>query len=252
MELGEDVGAQNSVEGEAIIFLQEEIEAHREFIERERQFLVWFLSVIGTLATGLIAFFGIQQHRDVERIIKGNYRKIIDRQIGDYVNHNIADEDQREYLKKLIEREKEISEAAILAIVQNDEPGAGLNIAYQQLEDNGQAGLKKISAEEFVKSDEYKKHKYKQCKIWIYEAGRGEPEEKADSPIRAKIREDCKKISDYCEAIGGFCIICVQHGVLKPDFLSDRSYTVCANSPVTTLERVYGYLNSWYLRSPPR
>jgi len=104
----------------SIEFLQSEIRAHQEFIERERTFLLWMLGVILSGAVFILGFLGYKRKQDIEDIIDKEYRKEIQKQFEESLYEIIGKDDNIQYLQSAIEKEKKARNKNICFFIQSD------------------------------------------------------------------------------------------------------------------------------------
>ncbi|MDR2713232.1 MAG: hypothetical protein LBB91_09005, partial [Clostridiales bacterium] len=91
-------------------FLTNEIKQYRDFVQKENQFLLWLVALIGSLGVGLLGFLGFKSRKDIEGFLATGYSDEFARQLGVKLN----DDTDLTYLKKSIAREKQAKEARIL------------------------------------------------------------------------------------------------------------------------------------------
>jgi hypothetical protein len=222
--------ASNSSEKETIAFLKEEASKHREFIESERQYLIWQLGLIITGALGILAFLGIKQRKDVEEIIEQNYRKEIDSQLEQFIGGKKA----YQYLRESIDRETRIKETEILVITQS-ELERGLKFAHERLRCNGHKTVDVEKVTSILNTAGYPTNASERYRIWIYEPAFEELEQ--DSPVY-------RKIAEHCNNNGIYCVFYWPHQKQLDYKIVYTPYTIPANAELTILERIYGLLNN--------
>lgn len=116
---------------EMIDYLESEMSKHREFIENERQFLIWLMAVIGTVSLIILGFAGFSNRKEIEdtvnRTVDGFSKEAFERKL-----ENLLEEDPTfkhsyakvDYLKAAVEKQKRIRETNIVIFYQEDQnPG---------------------------------------------------------------------------------------------------------------------------------
>jgi hypothetical protein len=217
-------------EAEAFAFLQEETTRHREFIENERDFLIWLVAAVASIMMAVLGFIGIKQHRDVERLMENRVKQIIKDEITDY----IGDDDRVGYLQANINQEERVKTAPIL-FIERRPPCEAMKAVYDQLSRNGHIKLVRRNIARFKR--DYKRGQYDNYEVWIYEVAKTQKEEEAEGGFY-------KDVSDYCNAKEIFCILYSQQHLDDADKVQ-TSHTVAGNTATTVLERLYNHLNYW-------
>lgn len=93
-------------------FLENEMVRHQDFIETQRQHLIWLVSLIGTIGILLIGFFGFRTRAEIQKTIANQEMNISTAGI----NHYIGGNENRQYLETAIQRERKAQNAKILFI----------------------------------------------------------------------------------------------------------------------------------------
>lgn len=113
---------------ELINYLESEMSKHREFIEDERQFLIWLMAVIGAVSLVILGFVGLSNRKEIEdtvnRTIDGFSKEAFERKLEELLEedlnlkHSYAKVD---YLKDAVDRQKRIRETNIVIFYQEDQ-----------------------------------------------------------------------------------------------------------------------------------
>ena len=97
-----------------LTFLQAQTTEHQTFIERERQFLIWMLTVIIAGAGVLLSFFGLKRKKNIEELCEAVYKSNIDRIVSETaassfeteLSKKLGGEKRVQYLQYAVEKEK--------------------------------------------------------------------------------------------------------------------------------------------------
>ena len=103
-------------------FLENEMVRHQDFIETQRQHLMWLVSLIGTIGIFLIGFFGFRTRAEIQNTIANQEMNISTAGI----NHYIGGNENRQYLETAIQKERNAQKAHIL-FIQTEYRGLKLN-----------------------------------------------------------------------------------------------------------------------------
>ena len=93
-------------------FLENEMVRHQDFIETQRQHLLWLVSLIGTVSIFLLGFYGFRTRTEIQDTIVKQELDISESGI----NHYIGGNQNRQYLETAIQRERKAQNAKILFI----------------------------------------------------------------------------------------------------------------------------------------
>ncbi|WP_195267478.1 hypothetical protein [Eubacterium sp. 1001713B170207_170306_E7] len=96
-------------------FIENEMVRHQDFIETQRQHLVWLISLIGAIGIFLLGFFGFRTRAEIQDTIAKQELDISESGI----NHYIGGNQNRQYLEKAIERERKAQKAQTLFLQTN-------------------------------------------------------------------------------------------------------------------------------------
>ncbi|MEG0692915.1 MAG: hypothetical protein RR444_07520, partial [Oscillospiraceae bacterium] len=85
-------------------FMENEMVRHQNFIETQRQQLIWLVSLIGGVGVFLLGFFGFRTRAEIQDTIANQDLNISESGI----NHYIGGNENRKYLEKAIQRERKV------------------------------------------------------------------------------------------------------------------------------------------------
>ncbi|WP_392889811.1 hypothetical protein [Eubacterium limosum] len=109
----ESSGDENkTLEQTQLNFIENEMVRHQDFIETQRQHLMWLVSLIGAIGIFLIGFFGFRTRAEIQNTIAKQELDISESGI----NHYIGGNENRQYLETAIQRERKAQNAKILFI----------------------------------------------------------------------------------------------------------------------------------------
>lgn len=100
-----------------IDFLETETAKYRAFVEKQQEFMVWLVGLIGTIFTGLTVWFGIRSRHEIAATVKEEYSSRINQAVSEFV----GGQEKVKYLEKSIEREEQAGEKRILFLLQKQE-----------------------------------------------------------------------------------------------------------------------------------
>ena len=95
-------------------FLKEQIKNHQEFIERERQFLLWMLIAIINIAVFVLAFFNFKTANDIKESIEKQFETKYGDMVVEYIAEAVDDDESLTYLKQAVKAEKNARNKRIL------------------------------------------------------------------------------------------------------------------------------------------
>lgn len=215
-----------------IDFLENETAKYRDFVEKQQEYLVWLLGLIGSGAVAVLAFLGIKSRKDVTRIFQEKYVELVQNEISDF----IGGERKEQYLLECIEKENRAKNKKILFVLQKDED-RDLEKIYELLKEQGyQVAEKKV---ESPVSENQIHRIVTDCKVLIYQMA--EKEYEKNGP--AEEERSYVQISEKCNEKGIYGIIfCKDHKGINRDVWSPSFYMNSANFGSTVLERLYTVL----------
>lgn len=120
---GNSVGVQSD---ENLEFLKEQMKNHQDFVERERETLIWMLGVIVSIVGGTLAFIGIKSKKDLENLIEKIYSEQIGELVEDKLQRAVGDNAELEFLKRSVKRERAAKSKKILFAYADDDGKAKL------------------------------------------------------------------------------------------------------------------------------
>ena len=262
---------------EAIIsYLESETTKHREFIETQRQYLIWLVAAIGAIAITALGFVGFTNRKDIEETVNKTVDEFADDALADNfvkVINNAEMHDKRfVYLKNAIEAQEQVYNTNLYLFYQDEKTGhRGLfedveryydekckNVVcceysqqikkkIEKLIDEG----KKVVIAYDVKKEEYNKEDKKIdcskfCKAYDAvedvkdkenQAYAAKPNESSNSDAAKKEYEMIKKL---CKDKKIYCVLYVEGRINK----DTNEYCATANMPIT----LYQHLESLMLR----
>jgi len=98
-------------------FMKTQIADYQAFIEREIQFWAQILAIIIAGVGGVFAFFGFKSKKDIEELMKTEYRSRIKEAVTAEVCEQLGDE-RVHYIQSLIEKDQKVREKKICFIQQ--------------------------------------------------------------------------------------------------------------------------------------
>ena len=192
-----------------IDFLKEQIKAHQDFIERERDFLVWMLGVIFAVGGALIGFWGFKSRKEVESMINERYHNEIGDQIRNMLGKAVGGNKNLRFLESAVKKEKKAHSKKVCFIKQKN--SKELDKIYNWLQDEykntvlSEESKEELSAPSLF-SNLNEDRKYLDYDIYVYEVSSeefGNDKEAYDNgnPLEYKI------LSDFCEKNNKQCIL---------------------------------------------
>ncbi len=213
-----------------IEFLKSESTEFRDFVERQQDYLLWLIEVIGLGTGAIITFFGIKTKRDIVKIAHAECRE----QMNSVIAQFIGDDKEVRYFKECIEKEKMAKNKKIKFIFQEAED-SNLERIFHFL--RGQGYDAKRSGIPSDASEEYISQIVNGCDMVIYQVS----EEECNETDREKV--NYSKLSKICNEKNVFGILyCTGPKRTKPDFCDFSFYVNVANFGSTVLERIYNIL----------
>lgn len=260
-------------------FMENEMVRHQDFIETQRQHLVWLVSLIGAVGIFLISFFGFRTRAEIQDTIANQEMNISTAGI----NHYIGGNENRQYLETAIQRERKAQNAKIL-FIQTEYRKLMLEKEKIYFEKKTASHLEAFNLLKFLPTKEKKPHKWKlrydecmeitadntlQLKIEdptknyetdiksklygydlvIYEIPNRRIEGKVTSDydevlekIMAVDHQLYEAIYEHCKNKEIYCIIYTRNGRIKS--LEDSFYTSIANFNINIIQTATTVLNS--------
>lgn len=218
---------------QAIDFLENEITKYREFVERQQDYLIRLIAVIGAGLTGLLAFFGIKGSKDISNIIRKQYAK----QVEEEIVNLIGSQDKIEYLRNCVEKEEQAKNKKILFLFQHKE-NKNLMEIYRILKDQ-RYKAKKIKIHGKIEDKEICRWA-EENDIIIYQVDESEfrtPEFEPDGNVAyARISKECNDKKVYG------ILYCEDNTALKRPLYDSYFYMNNANYGLTAMERIFNLL----------
>lgn len=213
-----------------IEFLKSESTEFRDFVERQQDYLLWLIGVIGLGAGAIITFFGIKTKKDISEIVHTECRE----QMNDVITQFVGGNKKVRYLKECIEKEKMAKNKKIKFIFQ-EARDSNLERIYIFLCEQGYEAEKSVITSDI--SEERISQIVNGCDMVIYQVS----EEECNETDRDKV--NYAKISRICNDKKIFGILyCTGPKRTKPDFCDFSFYVNVANFGSTVLERIYNIL----------
>ena len=189
---------------QTIDFLENEIAKYREFVERQQDYLIKLVNLIGIILTALFGFFEIRGRKDISNIIQEQYAS----QVKSEMSKFIGGEDKKKYLDKCIEKEEDAKNKKILFLLQHK--GSKNLIEVYNILENQQYQVEKIKVSEKVKDREINSwvEKYGIIIYQVAETEWRQPEFEPDESVTyARIAKKCNENKVYgilhCEKYNG-------------------------------------------------
>lgn len=108
----EDVVVVDTEFSQAIDFLETEIEKYRAFVERQQDFIISMVCVLGSGLLVLAGFFSIKSKKDVDLIIEEQYKDVIKNEIA----RAVGGSEKEKYLRDSINREENAKSKKVVFI----------------------------------------------------------------------------------------------------------------------------------------
>ena len=230
-QFDKDFSARQAVLADAKIeFLAEQIKAHQQFIEAERNKLIWMLGIIFTAGGTVIGFFGVKSKNDIEAMLDETYREEINKRVDKMVNNIGADDltiekidtqvekmlaksiggnDNFQYLKSAVKLERFARTKGVYFIEQDgseclDDVKSWIEERFADTEDCGKH--KMVTASQELVRDIDAQKSYFEYDIFVYEVSAEEL-----GPDKKK-REDggdllYKELSAFCKSKKKQCLL---------------------------------------------
>ena len=88
-----------------IDFLETETAKYRAFVEKQQEFMVWLVGLIGAVFSGITVYLGIKSRKDIAATVKEEYSHQIEQAVAAFV----GGQDKVRYLESCIKKEEQIS-----------------------------------------------------------------------------------------------------------------------------------------------
>ena len=203
-----------------IAFLEGQIKSHQEFIEREREFLVWMLGVIFAVGGACIGFVGFKSSKEIKEIIEQKYKddigtkfEKISNDLDDRVEERLAravgGNENLQYLKTAVKKEKDARSKNIYFIKQKDSEKLDEVISWIEKfygeNTNGKITSAHASPNLFNSLKEDKK--YLEYDIFIYEVSFDEFISEDGNTSKRDENLNYKVLSDFCKDENKQCVL---------------------------------------------
>lgn len=212
---------------QTVDFVENEFAKFREFVEKQQEFLIWLIGLVGVALTSTVAFFEIKGRKDISNIIREQYVDRTQEEIADF----IGGEKKVKYLMDCIEKEEIAKSRKILFVLHKNE-NENLRKVYEILKKQKYL-VKKDRIGDTVDEDKISCWVEKND-IIIYQVGEKEfTNEIVFYP----------KISDMCNKKEVYCILYSEQNINRS--LYDSGFYVSnANYGLTVIERIVNLLYS--------
>lgn len=258
-------------------FLENEMVRHQDFIETQRQHLMWLVSLIGTIGILLIGFFGFRTRAEIQNTIAKQELDISESGI----NHYIGGNENRQYLETAIQRERKAQNAKIL-FIETEYRKLMLDGTKIYFEKEPASHLEAFNLLEFLPTKEKKPHQWKlrydECMeiisennlqiqkditkryekeieknldghdLVIYEIPNRGTEKKGNDhynnalkSVKAEDYKFCKLICNHCNKEGIYCIVYTNTGNILP--LESSFYTTFSKYKLNLIQTATTILN---------
>lgn len=219
---------------QTIDFLENEIAKYREYVEKQQDYLIKMVSMIGVILTALFGFFEIRGRKDISNIIQEQYANQVEEEMSKFIGGPI----KKEYLDKCIKKEESAKRKKILFLLQQKESNNLIEV-YDILE-NQQYQVEKIKVNGKVKNREINSW-VEEYNIIIYQVAEAEYRQQGFEPDEsvtyARIAKRCNEDKVYG------ILYCEKNGGLKPELYNPYFYISAANYGLTLMERIVNLLN---------
>ena len=251
-------------------YMESEMTNYREFIQREREYLMWLLGVLIGGIIMLLSFFGWSTKKEIKESVKEIFQKkakdIIEEKMIEYIsdpdNENGSTQKRLEYLRDAVTREENHQKMRIKFLTQQRklEGEKVLKDAQELLSKKGLNIQKeeKIDFDRLIqKSDdeirEYFNKFFGECDILVYEVNYLEELAKKESPSNdnnsdndnnsnQEIKAIYKKISELAGK-DHYCIFYVPRIEGKRLDLNSSVYYAIANTGIPLIQQILTLLD---------
>lgn len=209
-------------------FIENEVEKYREFAEKQQDFLLWIMGIIGTGLAVLFTFFEIKGRKDIEKIIREQYADRVQEEIVNV----IGSEEKVRCLNSIIERERKAKKKKILFIMQKEE-SEELNDVYKRLKSRDYC-VQKVRIDGTQDRGEIEKWT-KEYKILIYQVF----QDKGEQAASAQADQNYIQIVECSNSSKTFGILYTKERIKIND---ENVYIVVANYGLAVMERLFNLL----------
>lgn len=220
---------------QAIDFLENEMVKYREFIEKQQDYLIWLVGLIGVGATGLIALFEIKGRKDISRIIRENYADQFEVEMDGF----IGGKKRVAFLKNCVEKEEQAKQRKILFLFQ-DEENENLKAVYNILKNQDekfQINRKIVSHKVLDKEID---NWTEENNILIYQVDKKEFKVGGVVPDKNIVYD---RIAKKCNDKKVYCVLYCENNMALERALYDKYFYVNnANYGLTLMERLFNLL----------
>lgn len=219
---------------QTIDFLENEIAKYREFVEKQQDYLIKIVSMIGVILTALFGFFEIKGRKDIENMIQEQYTDQVETEISKFIGGN----ENKKYLDKCIKKEHDAKNKKILFLLQQSE-SKNLIEVYDILK-NQQYQVEKKKVRGNVKNREID-NLVEEYDIIVYQVDEKEYKQQGVDPDE---NVAYARIADRCNNNRVYGILyCDRFGGLEPNLYNQYFYISAANYGLTVMERIVNLLN---------
>ena len=211
-----------------IEFLKEQIKSHQEFIERERDFLVWMLGVIFAVGGISIGFVGMKSKKDIEQLVNNTYKGNIDDQITSLLADAVGGNKNLQYLKASVKQESRAQSKKICFIRQEG------STTFDQIIYATRSMYSDIDVRDNIKVEEdtnyffselIKNQKYLDTHIFVYEVPSDEyGQDKTKNTDGSTLKYEV--LNDFCKSKDRLAILFCRNRINSDILYLDTSTTV--------------------------
>lgn len=246
-------------------FIENEVSRYREFIEKQQQFLIWLVGIVATGALSLLGFLGFKSKSDIESIIEEEYRTKIDEKVSeitakeinekcpgiaeDKINCYIGGQEQIQYLKSNIDREKTSKNKKIVFVGTSSELSKQAKLAYDKIRELGYKvqyqNVDWTTDTEKQSIEENLANLVSENDLLVFQVNESELRSKfSNAEFKAKEKIfSYYKLSEICEEKRVYCILYAEGSSELTFECYKHFYTQMANSGLALLERIFLILN---------
>lgn len=219
---------------QTIDFLENEIAKYREHVEKQQDYLIKMVSLIGVILTALFGFFEIKGRKDISKIIQEQYEDQVESEMMKFIGGN----GKKKYLDKCIKKEESAKRKKILFLLQQKESESLIEV-YDILE-NQQYQVEKVRVRERVKDRQIDSW-VEEYDIIVYQVAETESSQQGSDSDKnvnyGRIAEKCNEEKVY----GIF--YCEKNVRLDPKLYHSYFYISAANYGLTVMERIINLSN---------
>lgn len=214
---------------QTIDFMENEITKFREFMEKQQEFMVWLIGLVGIALTAVVTFFEIKGRKDISNLIQEQYTAQAQKAIGSF----IGGQDKIKYLIDCIEKE-ELAKNKKILFVFHDSENINLKKVFGILEKQKYCVSKKKIRKPV--QDAEISHWTEKYDIIIYQVGENEFGNANADVAYARISKACNNKKVYC--------ILYSEQNLNRSLYNSCFYVSNANYGLTVIERIFNLLYS--------